>query len=153
MTTNHIEAHSGYIKYRRRSLRSGIELYELHHQAKLQENFDTPPVHSALFCLHAKAVIIDRKRVFIGSLNFDPRAIYFNTEVGLLIESSVLAEQLAELFRELMHPRNSWQVQLDPHNTLTWKSDVGIYSHEPSKDRRQGMTLAALRLLPIEKQL
>ena len=153
MTNNHIEAHSGYIKYRRKTIRSGIELYELHDQAKLAERFDTPPVQSHMLCMHAKAVIIDRRLVFIGSLNFDPRAIYLNTEVGLLIESPPLAERLAELFQEFIHPRNSWQVQLDPHNTVIWKSDVGVFTREPTKDRRQATTLAALTLLPIEKQL
>ena len=38
-----------------------------------------------------------RKTVFIGSLNFDPRSDKHNTEFGLFIYSTVLADELLRL--------------------------------------------------------
>jgi putative cardiolipin synthase len=37
--------------------------------------------------LHAKVAVIDRQRLFIGSMNFDPRSAWSNTESGLMVES------------------------------------------------------------------
>ena len=34
--------------------------------------------------LHAKSFVYDRTRVFIGSLNLDPRAVIHNTEIGVV---------------------------------------------------------------------
>jgi cardiolipin synthase C len=48
--------------------------------------------------LHAKTFSIDRQRVFIGSFNFDPRSFHLNTEMGILIESSAVAERIADAF-------------------------------------------------------
>jgi len=42
---------------------------------------------SGQYALHAKVFILDRQRVFIGSMNFDRRSMHLNTEVGVLIES------------------------------------------------------------------
>jgi putative cardiolipin synthase len=33
--------------------------------------------------LHTKAIVFDRKDVFIGSFNLDPRSSSINTEAGL----------------------------------------------------------------------
>ena len=45
--------------------------------------------------LHAKAFILDREKVFIGSLNLDPRSFYENTEIGLILNSRKVAELMA----------------------------------------------------------
>ena len=37
--------------------------------------------------LHEKAVIIDRRTGFIGSMNFDPRSFELNTEIGIFFQS------------------------------------------------------------------
>jgi putative cardiolipin synthase len=41
--------------------------------------------------------VIDTKQVFIGSMNFDARSAWSNTEAGLLIDSPALAAALHEL--------------------------------------------------------
>jgi cardiolipin synthase C len=153
MTNNHIAAHSGYIKFRKKILSRGIELYELHHDAQLRDHFDTPPVHSNLLGLHAKTVIIDRKKVFVGSLNFDPRAIYLNSEAGLMIDSPALAENTAQMFDRLILPENSWRVTMHKFRKLLWSSSLGNHHKEPMRDFRQKVRLTLLYLLPIEKQL
>jgi len=37
--------------------------------------------------MHTKLVVIDRDEVFAGSLNFDPRSVKLNTEVGVFVDS------------------------------------------------------------------
>lgn len=44
--------------------------------------------------LHMKNAILDRKEVFLGSMNLDPRSAVLNTELGLIIQSEEMARQL-----------------------------------------------------------
>ena len=46
--------------------------------------------------LHTKAVSIDERYTFVGSLNLDPRSIEINTEMGVLIDAAALSKPLAE---------------------------------------------------------
>lgn len=153
MTNNHLAAHSGYIKFRKKVLRLGVHLFELHHAANLHDVYDTPPVSSDILGLHAKTVIIDCKQVFIGSLNFDPRAIYLNSEMGLLIDSPELAHQVLQWFKRLIAPDNSWRLSLTRKNKIRWSSDLGEFAKEPMRDIQQKLRLLLLYALPIEKQL
>jgi phosphatidylserine/phosphatidylglycerophosphate/cardiolipin synthase-like enzyme len=38
--------------------------------------------------LHTKAMVIDRERAFIGSMNLDPRSEILNSEMGVIIDSA-----------------------------------------------------------------
>jgi len=53
-------------------------------------------------CLHAKCIVVDGRYVFISSANFTEAAQQRNIEVGLLVRSSSLAEQLANHFDSLV---------------------------------------------------
>ncbi len=65
-----------------------------------------------MMTLHSKATIIDRKTIFVGSLNFDPRSILINSEMGIFIESDYAASGLAAVvFDELS--RVAYKVDLD----------------------------------------
>ena len=44
--------------------------------------------------LHVKMAIVDRKAMFLGSMNLDPRSATLNTELGLIIESPELVAQI-----------------------------------------------------------
>ena len=52
---------------------------------------------SSLGRLHAKTAVMDRKLVFIGSMNLDPRSESQNTELGIFIESPSLAKELLRI--------------------------------------------------------
>ncbi len=93
-STNHIPVHSAYARYRKAVIRAGAELYEARANAarELPGSEDGPDV----LTLHTKAIYIDRKQVFIGSLNLDPRSIKINAEMGLLIDSEDMIESLAQ---------------------------------------------------------
>ncbi len=42
-------------------------------------------------------MVVDRKTLFVGSMNLDPRSANINTEMGLVIESPQLARELLRI--------------------------------------------------------
>jgi len=99
--------HAGYARYRPRLLVCGVELYELRPGMKtIRRGW------SSGASLHAKAVIVDRRMLIIGSMNLDPRSRNLNTEVAVRIDSPVLGEQLAALFGEAVAPDQAFRVEL-----------------------------------------
>lgn len=63
-------AHLGYIKERHKALEQGVEIRE----------YNGPDT------LHAKMVLIDRTKLFIGSFNWDYRSQNLNREVGIVAQ-------------------------------------------------------------------
>lgn len=74
--------------------------------------------------LHTKAFVIDRKKVFFGSFNFDPRSSYLNTEVGVIIESAAMAEDFDQKVEGALATRR-YEVYLDDKDRLRWRSRRG----------------------------
>ena len=131
LLTNSLEAtdvpavHGGYAPYREALLEHGVRLFELRRQPDEESRHNLGLSGSSESSLHSKAAIIDRQKVFIGSLNFDPRSVLWNTEVGVLVDSRELAGQVRELALEGMAPTISYEVLLD--NTagcsrLVWRA-------------------------------
>jgi putative cardiolipin synthase len=90
--------HAGYKKYRKKLLREGVELYELNKKlTRKQRKGKKGPGGSSKASLHTKSFVFDRKQVFIGSLNLDPRAVLHNTEIGVKIWQSGLKRTLNSL--------------------------------------------------------
>ena len=87
-----LAAYAGYSKRRSKLVASGVELYELRPDAGLIDKRILSGKSKA--ALHTKAMVFDRKDVFIGSFNLDPRSGDINTEAGLYIESPELAAQV-----------------------------------------------------------
>ncbi len=152
---NHTMAHSHYKKYRRRILETGAELYEFKHEPSpaIRDKADVEPVQADFICFHMKAIVGDRKRCFIGSLNLDPRALLINTENGLVIESEELCGELAEHFDTLTSPENAWQIHMNEYRELHWESSSGTTSIQPARSFWQRIADFFWRLLPIEGQL
>jgi putative cardiolipin synthase len=104
VTTNSLGAtdeplvHASYSKYRMPLLKMGVKLQEL--GASLSQKSDSlGDFRSSSGRLHAKLVVIDGQRLFIGSMNMDGRSERHNTELGLVIDSRELAAEANELFR------------------------------------------------------
>jgi putative cardiolipin synthase len=89
--------HVGYSHYRRQMLELGVELYELS-PARVAKATRLGMFGTSVGRLHAKIAAIDRRTVFIGSMNFDPRSAHKNTELGVIIESPQLAREIVRLF-------------------------------------------------------
>ena len=84
-------AHLAYSRYRRAMLKLGVNIYELSPTLSRQSG-KLGDFRSSFGRLHAKVAVIDRQRIFIGSLNLDGRSARVNTEMGLLIDSPQLAK-------------------------------------------------------------
>ena len=116
--------HSGYAKYRKDLLRLGVELYELKPSLAAASDTEQKSFGSSGASLHAKTFIIDREQTFVGSLNLDPRSLDLNTELGIIVESPELAQELARTFDELLRPEYSYRLSLDrPDGDLVWTSE------------------------------
>ncbi|MDH3992861.1 MAG: phospholipase D-like domain-containing protein, partial [Gammaproteobacteria bacterium] len=100
--------------------------------------------------------VIDRKTIFVGSLNFDPRSILINTEMGLFIESSDLgAVFTVTLFQSLS--QTTYKVELDEKDQLRWTYHDGdqheVLHHEPQASWGRRFMAGFYGILPIEGQL
>jgi putative cardiolipin synthase len=139
---------SHYGPWRKPIIDAGVELYELRPDAAIKTQADTPPVVSGFIGLHMKASVVDRSRVYIGSFNLDPRARDYNTEMGVLIDSPDLAEELAQLAEELMQPQNSWQVKRNEEGKLIWESGEDIRTRQPAQSFWQRVMDAFFKIFP-----
>ncbi len=68
-----LPALAGYVYSRKKLLNAGVELYELRPDTNMHRDWSVlaGKSHAAL---HAKSLVFDRKSVFIGSFNLDPRS-------------------------------------------------------------------------------
>ncbi|ASK28150.1 hypothetical protein BG910_10795 [Neisseria chenwenguii] len=144
--------HSGYVKYRKPLLKSGISLYELQpNHAVPKTKKDRGLTGSSATSLHAKTFIVDKKRIFIGSLNLDPRSARLNTEMGVVIESPEIAGSMQRTL-ENTTPEYAYKVTLGRHNRLHWYDprDRKNYTKEPEAKFWKRVTARVLSWLPIE---
>jgi putative cardiolipin synthase len=163
--TNALEAtdvavvHAGYAKRRKFLLEAGVTLYEFrrlspatgaNRRAGLVGGFGSSGSSAA--GLHAKTLAVDRARVFIGSFNFDPRSATLNTEMGCVIDSSALAQRIADAFDSTI-PANAYDVRLSETGELYWLEPRGeqLVRHdtEPGTSFRRRAVIWFLSLLPI----
>jgi putative cardiolipin synthase len=123
--------HVGYRRYRTDLLRAGVEIFEWS-PVRSGRVFRQLLGGKTVLRLHAKCALIDRRFVYLGSMNFDPRSRDLNTEFGLLIHSSELAEEILAVI-ERMKREGSYQVRLaDDGRTLRWTAVDGDGSDEAS---------------------
>jgi cardiolipin synthase C len=143
-----VNAH--YERWRKPILETGADLHELRADAAIQtELIDTPPVRSGFVGLHSKAMVIDRERSFIGSMNLDPRSEVYNSEMGVIIDSPPLAAVLGERMSLDMGATNSWQVTRDVHGGLRWTSSAGERNHQPARSLWQRVQNWVFKLAPV----
>jgi putative cardiolipin synthase len=130
-------SHAGYKRYRRALLLAGADLYELRHDAKDKSRYETAPRQGNFLGLHTKSIVVDRKYSFVGSLNIDPRSAIMNTEVGIIVESEELAEQVIAAIERDMTPENSWHVVLNDKKKVEWVSGDEVLHREPARGGKQ----------------
>ncbi len=113
--------HNGYSRYRVALLKLGIELSEV--RPKLgQKRARFHPFRGSTASLHAKALVIDQKTVFIGSMNMDARSARINSELGLVIRSADVARQVTNLLDDISAD-GSYKLRLVDHtNRIEWSS-------------------------------
>jgi phosphatidylserine/phosphatidylglycerophosphate/cardiolipin synthase-like enzyme len=105
-------------------LKLGIELSEVRPELG-QKRARFHPFRSSTASLHAKALVIDQKTVFIGSMNMDARSAYTNSELGLVIRSADIARQVTSLLDDISAD-GSYRLQLIGHSDqIEWSSGEG----------------------------
>jgi putative cardiolipin synthase len=153
--------HAGYRHYRVPLLEMGVELYEVRSQLGAPETKggSIKSGSSGAFALHAKVFVIDRERVFVGSMNFDRRSLRINTELGLIIDSPQIAREIAGRFDAITQPANSYRVVLAPAGTVggeavRWTGIEGgnavTLDVEPGVDPVKRGWIETLSLLPLD---
>ncbi len=161
--------HAGYAHYRRPLLEKGVRLFEMRaggdpgaegHRRLFPMGSGSgigsdsgPVLRSSATTLHAKTFAIDRRKVFIGSFNFDPRSMHLNTELGFLIQSPVLATSVSAAFEKNI-PATAYEVVLSKDGQLNWverrNGSVIVHKEEPGTTGFQRKGIWLLSHLPIE---
>lgn len=153
--------HAGYAKYREDLLRNGVELYEMNKKlTRAQRKGKKGGGGSSKASLHAKVFVLDRKQVFIGSLNLDPRSFYENSEIGMILNSTEIAEGMAKNFdRDIA--RHTFTLELkkdeDGYEELLWhgyeNGDPVTFDVDPYTGFWRRFGVGFMGILPIESQL
>jgi putative cardiolipin synthase len=149
-----VAAHAGHAEYREQLLAAGAEIYEIRPDSGVIRKNWSGDSNAGL---HTKALVFDRESVFIGSFNLDPRSANINTEAGLYVQSTELAELVLAYMDEGVRPENSYQVLLDEDGDLYWVTeDEGVevrHDKEPETTFGQRFTSGFIKMLPVQSQL
>lgn len=161
--------YAGYKRYREQLLRGGVRIYELKPASpqpgareEAQERRGSggfggsvggSSPGSSASSLHAKTFGVDRRRVFVGSFNLDPRSVRLNTEMGIVVESPAMAARLVEYFEQRV-PGDAYEVRLAEGGGVEWleRTPQGVVRHASTPHVR-GMRefwISLLAALPIE---
>ena len=106
-----------------RALEIDAGYYRAHHLRGLAREMEGDDTAPEVLTLHTKAGLIDRRYLFVGSLNLDPRSLDINTEMGVIVHSPGLAELMAERVDDQLGAQ-TWRVTLDERNSLRWSAPI-----------------------------
>jgi len=161
LASNDVAAvHAGYAKYRMQLLKAGVVLYELDEEIKqdIGEIFTWLPGLEKS-SLHAKAMVIDRRAVFVGSMNLDLRSLALNNEIGILAYNQELARRSAQNFDEAIE-KAAFKLQLHEENgepSIRWHlkrdGEEIVYNEDPYVGFWTKLGVWFVGLLPVESLL
>jgi cardiolipin synthase C len=101
--SDNVFVHGAYRRYRGPLLAAGARIFEFASPARTRRQRDV---------IHAKVFIIDDCRAIVGSLNFDLRSAYTNTEMGILFEEPALVAELSAFFDADAEAGNAYALSL-----------------------------------------
>jgi len=157
-------AHAGYMRYRSDLLAGGVKIFELRPAAGSKQDSTALGTSSGV-ALHAKAIVVDKRYAFVGSLNIDQRSKLLNTEMGVMVDCPGLAEAVAGFFDKAAAPTNSFEVMLAPaagqgttaSTHLVWVAQEHgqpvTLDSEPDVSSGRKLEVTLLQLLPLESLL
>ena len=153
--------HAFYQKYRMDLLKNDVALYEFkpYIERKRRTWYEVvtgnviPKKGKNKSSLHAKFIDIDDK-VFIGSFNLDPRSFNLNTEVGLVVKSDPLQEEISTLLDRTLNTV-AYELKLNHFGEIVWldhrpDGKVIEYKQDPESTRFQRLMMHTVSYLPIE---
>jgi putative cardiolipin synthase len=145
--------HGAYARYRARLIEGGVRLFEL---KPYDDDSDLSLFGSSSASLHTKAFTIDDRAGFIGSMNFDPRSISLNSEMGVVFEHRGLVRQVRAVFADETSAQKSYRVGIED-GEIIWQDHaaepVRIFRAEPKAGIWRRLTATIIGLLPIQSQL
>jgi len=157
LDSNDVEpVHGHYARYRKALLEAGIELWEL------RADHDRPgssllEVGQSRSGLHSKAFVVDGRQFFIGSFNWDPRSVWINTEMGMLIDSPAIAGDTVHRLKANLQ-NAAYRLRLSTDGQIEWmaRRDDGswaVYEEEPSSSPWRKLRSKVYGVLPIGDQM
>ena len=93
--------------------------------------------------------MFDRKTVFIGSFNLDPRSMNLDTEIVLVVQSPQLAAQFLDAFATDFAPENAWRIADVVGEERRRRLDHPAARAAARRAARSGQRVAALR--PVDR--
>ena len=163
--------HAGYAKYRLPLLEEGAELHEAKpdptRAKKSNKQKNSGMSGSSRSSLHSKVYVFDRKRVFVGSLNLDPRSAKINTELGIFFENDEFAGMLGHWW-DTQIANLAYQVKFETRKvdegwrereikSLYWVEHFDgqnkVYTSEPQTGFWRRLGVGFLSIFPVESQL
>ena len=148
--TDVVAVHSGYAKRRKDLLEAGVTAYEVKASPDVDPKAWSISSNSSL---HAKTFIIDRRWVFVGSFNLDPRSAWLNTEMGILIDSAALAENMLGKMQGMID-KVAYRVEMDD-GELVWVDTFNQqrFATEPDASWWRRFSAGFMSFMPVESQL
>ena len=159
-STDELAVYAWYAHYRKALLESGMQVYEL--RPLTGEQPVSAVGKSAGVSLHAKAAVVDRRWVMIGSMNLDQRSKLLNTETGVIVDCPPLADAVRAFFDSATQPQTAFAVTLerDPAHggeRTVWRAQKDgaqvEFDSTPDADTKRKLEVALFRMLPIEQLL
>jgi len=85
-----------YARKREAMLKAGVTIYELS-PSLVRKTQEFGQFGQSMGRLHAKLATIDRRWLYVGSMNLDGRSALYNTEIGLIIDSEEIVTDVRRL--------------------------------------------------------
>lgn len=152
-SNNHLAAHSAYRNHIDTLLGHGAELHEVRTDARDRAQYMLRPVDRKMLALHAKALVIDDDKVFVGSANLDPRSLRINTEMGLLVKSERFNRSVREALEGDFASANAWRLELRDDGKVYWVADDQVLAAQPAASFMQRIEDWFFAHLPLEDEL
>jgi putative cardiolipin synthase len=152
-STDEVPVNAHYSKTRPRLVELGIDLFEMKPWGASRELYIARAAKSkAHLALHGKAAVFDRKIVFVGSFNLDPRSAALDTETVFVVQSPELAEQFLEAFATDFEAANAWRIgDVAGKHDVAWVTEKPVpvvEPHDPASAWRR-FVRSVERILPI----
>ncbi len=145
--TDLLLVYGAYRRYRGVLLAAGAVIHEFSPAPKPGRQRDV---------LHSKVFVIDGQQAIVGSLNFDLRSAFTNTELGLLFEHPALVADITRMIDTLSAPDQAYAVSRS-QNALRWAVArpglPAVMFVEPEASRPERAISWIVGLLPIQAYL
>ena len=145
--TDMLLVYGAYRRYRGALLAAGAVIHEFSPIPKKGRKRDV---------LHSKVFVIDGRQAIVGSLNFDLRSAFTNTELGLLFEHPALVADITGMINTLSAPDQAYAVSRS-NNALHWAVArpglPAVMRVEPEASAPQRAISWLVGLLPIQAYL